>query len=95
MNRLNNTANLNQAMADENCQIMGWLSPLDPQRKHQDVRTDRFDSVGSGYLESSKFREWTSGEGAAGKAVFCYGNPEGKEISIVSDRPLERNRSYH
>ncbi|KAG0633513.1 hypothetical protein HOY80DRAFT_1104932 [Tuber brumale] len=75
-NSHDNTANLNQVMADENSEVMGWLPPLDPQRRHQDVRTDRFDSVGSGYLESSEFREWRSGEGGADKAVlFCYGNP--------------------
>jgi len=72
----NNTANLNRVMAYENPEIMRWLSPLDPQRRHQDVRTDWFDSVRSWHLESSEFREWRSGEGGADKAVlFYYGNP--------------------
>ena len=76
-NSHNNTANLNEVMADENTEIVRRLSPLDPQRRYQDVRTDRFDSVGSGYLESSEFREWRSGEGGTYKAVlFCYWNPE-------------------
>jgi len=75
-NSYNNIGNLNQVIADESPEIMRWLSPLDPRRRHQDVRTDRFDSVGSWFLESSEFREWRSGEGGADKAVlFCYGNP--------------------
>ena len=75
-NSHNNIVNLNQVIADENPEIMRWLSPLDPRRRHQDVRTDRFDGVGSWFLEISEFREWRSGEGGADKAVlFCYGNP--------------------
>jgi len=78
-NSNNNIVNLNQisqVIADENPEIMGWLSPLDPRRRHQDVRTDRFDGPGSWFLETKEFREWRSGEGGADKAVlFCYGNP--------------------
>ena len=74
-NSHNNIVNLNQVIADKNPEIMQWLSPLDPRRSHQDVRTYRFDSVGSWFLETSEFREWRSGEGGADKAVlFCYGN---------------------
>ena len=73
-NSHNNIVNLNQVIADENPEIMRWLSPIDPRRRHQDVRTDRFDTVGSWFLETSEFREWQSGE--ADRAVlFCYGNP--------------------
>jgi len=75
-NSYNNIVNLNQIIADENPEIMQWLSPLDPRRRHQDVRTDRFDSVGSWFLERNEFREWRSGGGGAEKAVlFGYGNP--------------------
>ena len=73
-NSHNNIINLNQVIADENPEIMRWLSPIDPRRRHQDVRTDRFDTVGSWFLETREFREWQRGE--ADRAVlFCYGNP--------------------
>ena len=69
-----NTTNLYKS--DEDAQIMRWLSPLRPDNRHQDVRTDRFDGVGDWFLETSEFREWRSGEGGADKAVlFCSGNP--------------------
>jgi len=72
----NNTVNVNKIIADENPEIMRWLSPLDPRRRHQDVRIDRLDGVGRWLLETNEFQEWRRGEGGAGGAVlFCYGDP--------------------
>ena len=71
-----NTFNLNNIIADENPEIMKWLSPLDPRRRHHDVRTDRIDGVGNWLLETSEFRQWRGGGGGADKAVlFCSGDP--------------------
>ena len=62
--------------SDEDAQIMRWLSPLEPQHRHQSVRTDRFSGVGGWLLETREFREWREGGGRADKAVlFCSGNP--------------------
>ena len=61
---------------DEDAQIMRWLSPLEPNNRHQDVRTDRLNGVGDWFLEVSEFREWRDSEDGADKAVvFCSGNP--------------------
>ena len=61
---------------DEEAQIMRWLSPLEPNNRHQGVRADRFDGVGDWVLETGEFREWRGSEGGADKAVlFCSGNP--------------------
>ena len=66
----------NTYISDEDAQIMHWLSPLEPNKRHQGVRTDRFDGVGEWLLETGKFREWRGGENGADKAVlFCSGNP--------------------
>ena len=60
----------------EDAQILRWLSPLEPNNRHQGVRTDRLDGVGDWFLEASEFREWRGNEGGADKAVlFCSGNP--------------------
>jgi len=60
----------------EDAQIMRWLSPLEPNNRHQGVRTDRLNSVGDWLLEISEFREWRDSEGGADKTVlFCSGNP--------------------
>ena len=75
-NSYNNITNVNNTIADENPEIMRWLSPLDSRRRHQDVRIERLDGVGNSLLETNEFREWKSGEGGVDKAVlFCYGNP--------------------
>ena len=55
---------------------MRWLSPLEPNNRHQGVRTDQFDGVGDWFLETREFREWRSSEVGAEKAIlFCSGNP--------------------
>jgi len=60
---------------DDDARIMRWLSPLEPDIRHQRVRTDRFDGIGDWLLETSEFREWRDGGGGADKAfLFCSGN---------------------
>ena len=62
--------------SDDDAQILRWLSPLEPNNRHQSVRTDRFDGVGDWFLETSEFREWRKSDGGADKAIlFCSGNP--------------------
>ena len=66
----------NTYISDEDAQIMRWLSPLEPNKRHQGVRTDRFDGVGDWLLQMGEFREWRGGEDGADKGVlFCSGNP--------------------
>jgi len=66
---------VSNAIVDDNPEIVGWLSPLDSRRRHQDVRNDRFGGMGNFLLETNEFQEWRS-EGGVDKAVlFCYGNP--------------------
>ncbi|RPA89658.1 hypothetical protein L873DRAFT_1720870 [Choiromyces venosus 120613-1] len=77
-------------------QIMQWLSPLEPQNRHDGVRSDRLEGVGNWFLETNEFREWKSFEGGADKAVlFCHGNPGvGKTYlnCLVMDHLYDRAR---
>jgi len=71
-----NTVNLITGLDDEGRQILPWLSPLEPQQRHQGVRTDRVEGVGSWVLETSEFRKWRDAEGGCVEQVLlCYGNP--------------------
>jgi len=71
-----NSLTVNNVIADENREIMQWLSQIDPRGRHQDVRTDRVDGVGSWLLETEEFREWKRNEGGEDRGIlFCYGNP--------------------
>ena len=63
-------------MSNEDADIMRWLSPLEPNNRHQDVRTDRLDGVGDWLLGTAEFREWRGSQGGVDVAVlFCSGNP--------------------
>jgi len=56
--------------------ILQWLSPLEPQRRHQYVKIDRLDGVGNWVLETTEFRKWSEEEDGCDEPVlFCYGNP--------------------
>ena len=60
----------------EGRQVLQWLSPLEPQQRHQGVRTNRHDGVGSWVLETNEFRKWSNTEGGGTEPVlFCYGSP--------------------
>ena len=73
---ITNSFNKYFCMSDEDALIMRWLSPLEPNNRHQSVRTDRFDGVGDWFLETSEFREWRDSEGGAdGAVLFSSGNP--------------------
>ena len=73
-----NTTNINFAAADDLPNILAWLSPLDPKRRHQDIRDRRVENVGEWLLQSEEFRSWYAGsEGSQSDnpVLFCYGDP--------------------
>ena len=62
--------------SDEDEQIMRWLSPLEPNNRHEGVRAGRFEGVGDWLLYTSEFLEWRgSGSGVDEAVLFCSGNP--------------------
>ena len=78
----NNNHSFNQSttinnISDDESKIQAWLSPLDPRVRHQDIRSQRMDSVGAWLPETREFRSWhDSGEDESGQAIlFCEGNP--------------------
>ena len=65
-------------MADEKSQIMAWLSPLEPQRRHHDIRTRRVGGVGDWFLQTEEYQNWFAGIRGGkcdGSALFCNGGP--------------------
>jgi len=65
-------------VGDEKSEILAWLSPLEPQRRHQDIRTRRVDEVGDWLLQIEEYRNWL-GDVRGGRsdcsALFCEGGP--------------------
>ena len=75
-NSFNNIVNFITEIDHEGRQILPWLSPLEPQQRHQSVRTDRLNGVGNWVLETNEFRKWRDAEdGCVGSVLFCSGNP--------------------
>ena len=72
----NNIVNFITEIDAEGRQILQWLSPLEPQQRHQGVRADRLHGVGNWVLETSEFKKWRDAEdGCAEQVLFCHGNP--------------------
>ena len=51
-----NIVGVNEVVADDNPEILRRLSPLDPRRKNQGVRTDKLGGVGNWLLEINGFQ---------------------------------------
>ena len=72
----NSHDNIYNYNSDEDTKIMSWLSPLEPNIRHQGLRNGRFEGVGNWILGTSEWREWRGSGGGADKAVlFCSGDP--------------------
>ena len=71
-NTINNTINV--GIEEEPSRILEWLSPLEPHKRHQDVRDSRLDGIGEWVLGRSEFESWYKGkEVSANRTLLCYG----------------------
>ena len=75
-----NSINLsnNFIVADDQSNILAWLSPLNPKSRHQDIQDRRVESIGEWLLQTEEFRSWYAGSGGGESddaVLFCYGDP--------------------
>lgn len=69
-------SNYNTTAADEKTQILAWLSPLEPQARHQDIRTRRLNGVGEWALRTREFLNWRNCEDSSvDPTLLFYGDP--------------------
>jgi len=90
INSFNVSTNIILTTTDDEPKILAWLSPLEPQVRHQDICEHRVDSVGDWLLETKEFRGWYKGsenEGPDNVALFCYGEPGVGKSYIWYGRP--------
>lgn len=74
----NNCFNIINNIPDDESKIHTWLSPLEPQARHQDIRSQRMDGVGAWLLGTGEFRRWYDGGGGNESdhaTLFCDGDP--------------------
>jgi len=82
-NSFNNTNSFNNVwnnctVVDEESEILAWLSPLEPQIRHQDISTRRVGEVGDWLLQTQEYQDWFGGiygDKSDGSALLCYGGP--------------------
>ena len=71
-NSYNNTINVR--VEEESLRIQEWLSPLEPNKRHRDVRNGRLEGVGEWVLRRSEFESWCkSQDGSVDRTLLCYG----------------------
>ena len=76
VNNFNNVSNLNTTINDDKAQVLQWLSPLEPQKRHQHLRESRLEGVGEWIFRTNEFQRWNAGEdGSAHSVLFCHGDP--------------------
>ena len=65
---------INVGTEEESLRIQEWLSPLEPNKRHRDVRNDRLKGVGEWVLRRSEFESWCkSQDESVHRALLCYG----------------------
>ncbi|RPA91179.1 hypothetical protein L873DRAFT_344234 [Choiromyces venosus 120613-1] len=63
---------LQLTVQDEKSRVIQWLSPLEPQKRHQDVRIRRLDGIGDWLLETAEFQKWCKAEDVSVSSIlFC------------------------
>jgi len=73
LNSYNNTINV--GVSEESSRIQAWLSPLEPDARHQDVRNRRLDGVGDWVLQRNGFESWRKSQDNSGNpTLLCYGD---------------------
>lgn len=63
--------------------MLQWISPLNPQQRHQDIKSERLEGTGGWFLENPDFQKWCNSQNEeSSMSIFaCYGIPgAGKSI---------------
>ena len=81
----------------EKPEILAWLSPLEPQIRHQELRSSRVNKVGDWLLQAQEYQNWLGGSGEGdsdGSVLFCYGDPGVGKTYIRQERRYSRKERH-
>ena len=66
--------------------ILQWISPLEPSKRHQDIRSLRLDETCKWILQAPEFVNWNS-DASPNRALYCSGIPgAGKTITTYVEQ---------
>ena len=76
---------------DEIVKLLEILTPLEPLKRHQDVKFPRTENAGSWLLKLESFRKWRDNDPieVESRVFCCYGIPgAGKTVIWYGTKPL-------
>ncbi|KAI5790902.1 hypothetical protein FPQ18DRAFT_260493 [Pyronema domesticum] len=81
---------LTEILGDEMEKMLQWISPLNPQQRHQDIKSERLEGTGGWFLENPDFQKWCNSQNEeSSMSIFaCYGIP-GAGKSIICSRVID------
>jgi len=98
VNSFNGSNNVFFIATDDEPKILAWLSPLEPQVRHQDICEQRVDGAGDWLLKTKEFKGWCDGNENGGSdymSLFCYGEPGVGKSYIWYEGSLSRNGGHN
>ncbi|RPA90518.1 hypothetical protein L873DRAFT_433580 [Choiromyces venosus 120613-1] len=71
------------SITDEKSTVLQWLSPLEPQKRHQGVSNRRLGGTGHWFLETAEFQKWCKAEdGSLVIDTLCH-QFSGKDVGVA------------
>ena len=99
INSFNNVSNnIILTTADDESQILAWLSPLEPHVRHHDICNQRISSIGNWLLETEEFMGWYEGgekDESDHAALLCYGDPGVGKSYIWYEKRSGMNKGHY
>jgi len=65
----------NNFVTEKRSEILSWISPLEPQKRHHDVRKRRFSGIGDWLCDTPDFQKWRNDHEPFEATLFCHGAP--------------------
>ena len=82
----------NLALAQSDQALLNWLSPLEPWKRHSEIRSTRLLGSGTWVTEGNTYMRWSS-EQSASQILCCYGSPGAGKTFIAYVSTLKTSLS--
>ncbi|KAL9578938.1 MAG: hypothetical protein Q9212_005397 [Teloschistes hypoglaucus] len=69
----------------ERKEVLEWISELNPERKHCDIRQPRVHGTGQWLLEDLRFKAWRQQRSNQASFLWCYGAPGSGKSWVIDE----------